>query len=125
MTRMSHSGGPRDGGLGDPSFDSLQWLLHAADTVGSQHFAEAVQNSRFHLTKALHHSRSPGRTAIVSSLAASLDALIQADADARRLLREWAAGLAETCSAEVEQLLAQAEARNWEPDWDEDEHADE
>lgn len=87
------------------SFGALGWLCRSANNVGSDRFAESVARSRFYLERTACHAATPAEAAIVDGLAASLDALIQADADARELLGESVTGIADACAAESDQLL--------------------
>lgn len=67
----------------DLSFAALNWLYRSVHAVGSDRFAEAVHHSRFYLQKAAVHATTPTELAIINVLNASLDALTQANADAR------------------------------------------
>ena len=93
----------------DLSFAALGWLYRSANAVGSDRFAETVHRSRFYLDKAAGHAATPAEAAVVTGLNASLDALIQADADARQLLADSVAAIADTCAAEIDQLLETTE----------------
>lgn len=93
----------------DLSFASLGWLHRSAQAVGSDRFAEAVTRSRFYLDKAAGHAVTPAEAAVITGLAAAVDALIQADADARRLLGDSVTGIADACAAEVAQMLENIE----------------
>lgn len=72
----------------DLSFAALGWLNRAAQAVGSIRFAESMTRSRFYLERARGYARTPADTAIITGLASSLQGLIEADAEARRLLEE-------------------------------------
>ena len=91
--------------LTDLSFASLGWLLRSAHAVGSERFDEAVRRSRFYLEKAAGHAATPAEAAVIDGLAASLDGLVRADADARQLLTESVAGIADACAMELTQFL--------------------
>lgn len=91
------------------SFAALGWLNRCAGAVGSDRFEETAHRTRFCLAKAAGHAATPAETAVVAGLAASLEAVIEADADARRLLAESVAGIADACAAETTHLLTTIE----------------
>ena len=91
------------------SFAALGWLNRSAQAVGSDRFAETVHRSRFNIEKAAGHAATPAELAIIAGLTASLDALIQADADARQVLGDSVSGIADACAAEMAQLLESTE----------------
>lgn len=93
----------------DLSFAALGWLHRCAQAVGGDRFDETVRRSRFYLEKAAGHAATPAETAVISGLAAALDALIRADADARHLLGDSVSEIAEACAAEIAQLFETTE----------------
>jgi hypothetical protein len=95
--------------LMDLSFAALGWLNRSAQAVGSDRFTETIHRSRFNIEKAAGHAATPAELAIITGLTASLDALIQADADARQLLSDSVTGIADACAAEMAQLLESTE----------------
>lgn len=86
-------------------FAALGWLCRSAQAVGSDRFAETARRSGFYLDKAASHAHTPAELAVITSLTASQDALILADADARRLLANSVVGITDSCATEVAQLL--------------------
>lgn len=90
--------------LVDLSFAALGWLHRASIAVGSDRFTETLHRSRFYLTQAAAHAATPAELAMIAGLSASLDGLIQADANARELLSDSVTGIADACAAEIEQL---------------------
>ena len=87
------------------SYNTLGWLLRCARAVGSDRFDETVHRVRFYLQKVAAHAGTPADTAVIDGMAASLAALIDADADARRLLADSVSGIADACADEVSRLL--------------------
>ena len=97
---MAHDDNLNDQNLPDPrpplhhppmmdlSFAALGWLNRAAQAVGSPRFTEAVTRSRFYLERARGHAFTPAECALITGLASSLQGLIEADVEARRLLEE-------------------------------------
>lgn len=91
------------------SFAALGWLQRSAQAVGSDRFPETLQRSRFYLDKAASHAATPAEAAVITSMATAVDALLQADADARELLDDSVTGIADVCAAEIDQLLETTE----------------
>lgn len=91
------------------NFAALGWLQRSAQAVGSDRFPETLQRSRFYLEKAACHAATPAEAAVITGLAASVDALLQADVDARQLLDDSVSGIADACAAELDQLLETTE----------------
>lgn len=86
-------------------FAALGWLCRSAQAVGSDRFAETARRSGFYLDKAASNAHTPAELAVITSLTASQDALILADADARELLANSVVGITDACATEVAQLL--------------------
>ena len=95
--------------LMDLSFAALGWINRAAGAAGADRFAESVRRARFYLGQASRHAWTPADRAVITGLAASLEAVILADAEARAVLGESVSGIADACAAEVDQLLETAE----------------
>lgn len=91
------------------SFAALGWLNRCAHSVGSDRFDESVRRTRFCLEKAAHHAATPAEAAVIDGLAASLGKVIEADAEARRLLADSVSGIADACGAEASALLTAIE----------------
>lgn len=93
----------------DLSFAALGWLHRSAHAVGSGRFPEAVLRCRFYLEQAAAHAATPADFAVLRGLTASLEDLIEADADAQRLLEESVSGIIEACASDADRLLGTTE----------------
>lgn len=83
----------------DHSFAALGWLHRAAQAVGSPRFAESLGRARFYTVRAAIEASTPAEVSVVNGLIAAEEGLVEADADARRLLAESVSGMdaAEAC----------------------------
>ena len=70
------------------SFAALGWLARAAAAAGGIAFPEALQRARINLKRAAGYAGTPAEVAVVTGLTSSLQGLIEADAEARKLLEE-------------------------------------
>ena len=70
------------------SFAALGWLARAAAAAGGIAFTEALQRARFNLKRAAGYAATPAEVAVITGLTSSLQGLIEADAEARKLLEE-------------------------------------
>jgi hypothetical protein len=87
------------------SFAALGWINRAARAVGSDRFVETVHRARFNIDGAAAYAVTPAEMAVLEGLSATLDAVVQADAEARALLGEAVSELAEAFAADVDQFL--------------------
>jgi hypothetical protein len=93
----------------DLSFAALGWLYRLAQAVGSNRFEETVHRANFYLGKASACAQTPAELAVLAGMRVSLDALLQADIEARELLGEAVSGIADACASEADQLLRASE----------------
>jgi hypothetical protein len=87
------------------SFAALGWINRAAQAVGSDRFVETVHRARFNIDAAAAYAVTPADMAVLEGLSATLEAVIQADSEARALLGEAFSELAEAFTADVDQFL--------------------
>ena len=95
----------------DLSFAALGWLYRQAQAVGSDRFEETGHRAKFYLEKASACAHTPAELAVLAGMHVSLDALVQADLEARELLSESVSGIADACASETDQLLRASEDR--------------
>ena len=95
--------------LTDLSFASLGWINRAAQAVGSDRFVETARRARFYIREATGHAITPAEAAVMEGLSATVDALDEADAEARALLGEAVSGLSEAFATDVVEYLQSAD----------------
>ena len=77
----------------DLSFATLGWLNRSARAVGADRFFECLERAQFYLLRAASNAHTPGERAIVEGITQSLLGMIQADREARVMLRESCSGM--------------------------------
>ncbi len=87
------------------SFAALGWINRASQAVGSDRFVETVHRARFNIDAAAAYAVTPAETAVLEGLSATLEAVVQADSEARALLGEAFSELAEAFTADVDLFL--------------------
>ena len=87
------------------SFATLGWINRAAQAVGSDRFVETVHRATFNIDATAAYAVTPAEMAVLEGLSATLEAVIQADSEARALLDEAVSELAEAFTADVDQFL--------------------
>jgi hypothetical protein len=93
------------GALVDFTHAGLGWLLRAADAVGAPRFRELVDRAGFYLDKAFVAAQTPAERVVVDHLIRSSLALLNADADARRVLAESVSGMNAADASEFVELI--------------------
>jgi hypothetical protein len=92
------------GALVDFTHAGLGWLLRAAEAVGAPRFRELVDRAGFYLDKAFVVAQTPAERVVVDGLIQSGLALLEADAEARRVLTESVSGMSAADAAEFVEL---------------------
>ena len=92
------------GALVDFTHAGLGWLIRASSAVGSPRFSELVDRAGFYLDKAFVVAQTPAERVVVDGLIQSGLALLEADADARRVLTESVSGMSAADAAEFVEL---------------------
>ena len=79
--------------LMDLSFAALGWLLRASQAVGADRFFESLERAQFYLDRTRVYAHTPAEKAIVGGLEEMMGQLINADRDARGMLRDSVSGM--------------------------------
>jgi F420-dependent methylenetetrahydromethanopterin dehydrogenase len=77
----------------DLSWSALGWMLRASQAVGADRFFEALERAQFYLDRTRAYAHTPAERAIVGGLDEMLGQLIDADRDAREMLKESVSGM--------------------------------
>lgn len=95
--------------MADLSFATLGWINRSARAIGANRFFECLERAQFYLERTIATAQTPAERAIVYGLAEMMARIIDADREAREMLKESCSGMDAADATEFVEMCEAAE----------------